>query len=80
MKYSVDYLYSFINEKENEVDRYLVSFYNEKEELKEVEMDLVTNDNGAVSIEINEYESDELNKEELNLFYYIIDQWAINNI
>ena len=78
MKYSVDYLYSF-GKGEIKTDRYLFSFYNDNDELKEVEVDMITDDE-KTHMSINEYESDELTEDERGLLYYLIDRWSINNL
>lgn len=83
MKYSIDYLYSYVTPEEREVKRYLLAFKeDDNSKLKNVEFDVEYAEDKKITnyIKIIEGESDELTNEELGAVYYILDRWSINNI
>lgn len=83
MKYSIDCLYSYVNEEGITVKRYLLAFKeDDNSKLKNVEFDVeyAKEENKADYIRIIEGESDDLTNEELGAVYYLLDRWAINNI
>ena len=60
-----------------EAAKLLCAFVNEENITKRVTVEVFNDDETRVNI-LSE-ESDELSKEDTNLFYYLLDRWFINN-
>lgn len=76
MTYSINTLFNYTV---NGIDatRLLYTFVNEENITKTVTVEVFNGDETRVNI-VSE-ESDELSKEDRNLFYYLLDRWFINN-
>lgn len=76
MTYSINTLFNYTV---NGIDatRLLCTFVNEENITKTVTVEVFNDDETRVNI-VSE-ESDELSKEDRNLFYYLLDKWFINN-
>lgn len=76
MTYSINTLFNYTV---NGIDatRLLCTFVNDEDMTKRVIVEVFNGDEARVNI-ISE-ESDELSKEDRNLFYYLLDRWFINN-
>lgn len=76
MTYSINTLF---NCTVNGIDatKLLCTFVNEENITKTVTVEVFNGDETRVNI-VSE-ESDELSKEDRNLFYYLLDRWFINN-
>ena len=76
MTYSINTLFNYtVNG--IEAARLLCTFVNEENITKRVTVEVFNDDETRVNI-LSE-ESDELSKEDRNLFYYLLDRWFINN-
>ena len=76
MTYSINTLFNYTV---NGIDATKLSciFVNEENITKTVTVEVFNGDETRVNI-VSE-ESDELSKEDRNLFYYLLDRWFINN-
>lgn len=76
MTYSINTLFNYTV---NGIDATKLSctFVNEENITKTVTVEVFNGDETRVNI-VSE-ESDELSKEDRNLFYYLLDKWFINN-
>ena len=76
MTYSINTLFNYtVNG--IEASKLLCTFVNEENITKRVTVEVFNDDETRVNI-LSE-ESDELSKEDTNLFYYLLDRWFINN-
>lgn len=72
----MDSLYDFVDREGRSVNRYLITFYGEENKRYDIEIDLID----ECYIEIVPGESDEIDGEDRNLLFYLLDKWAINHI
>lgn len=80
MKYSFDTLFNYTVEKDGiQVDcTKLECKFQAEEEIKNVTIEIY--DGNQMTVKIVEEESDELTKDDRELFYYLLDKWIMNNL